>query len=419
MRQSGIDVLLSQLAVSSMVIGAVLLVALLVRRSPTGLVLAAAFGAVAGIVAEPMVWLNEAPLAVLAQAGACAAIAATALVVVRSLLGGAIPELRDRLADILSPACWSGEEPVGAQDLLRRWYVTITATTGAVMGGLLLQGLLVPALAASMQPRNLLVALVLAAVSPFVAGRLHGEGRDRGHSSAAMAEPGSLADGTTGPLPLIILSCLQLWLLAGSAGVILHTGDLRLVYGMIGLGAAAAVVSHYWCAALQSRSPSIIRQTLVPTVLAAAIVQLGPMLVLSGALALDVMELRRGRGGEEFVFVAVFMSAGITLATMAGAVAATFHAVLGGHVIQRYPARQAIALLPAALLLATALQIALMLVAATIAGIDLGSLGFGLGLAAALGWAAGLWAAGFARVVSEGAMARPLARAHATSAAPA
>ena len=220
--------------------------------------------------------------------------------------------LRDDARRDLVPENWldmGRPERLPGRAIVRRWFIAITAATGAVIGAIFgieaFRDAAWEELLSQFSPdlRSLIVALLLpVGLSLFLAEPLQNYVFDVG--SRRTSEPGEklaeiLERGFTwqvaGRIGFILLGWAQVALLATSIQAGIESGDVRLVATMVAAGATPCVVTYYWTAALQREARSILDTTLGSALFAGAIMNYGTALVLIFSFAIGQFEV----GGDE------------------------------------------------------------------------------------------------------------------------
>jgi hypothetical protein len=183
------------------------------------------------------------------------------------------------LKRILLPRLWTGVTAVGppdAKDLVARWFVTIAASTGSIVGSLAGQGDFWHAAIRALAPTHILFTLLLVVVSITLIGPLEeyifGQRLARGDIRGAQeVDHGgarsllqdiwrNLSPRATGRLGLVFLLSLQPTLLHECVGEVVMKGDALATLSVLNAAIFPAFVTYYWSAALQQRERSVARQ---------------------------------------------------------------------------------------------------------------------------------------------------------------
>ena len=406
------------LTVGNLALGGIILLVLMVEGRQR-YAFSATIGAITAIMVEPALkhGLRPAlvPYSVFLYLGCGTALSVLAAFLIRAALDY-FTQFRDIVRDALAPARWElgpGCAQVGQKDLVKRWFVTIAAATGAVVGSVLSLGAVWQALWTALEPRTLLIALLLVAVSMFLVGPLQAYVFDWSAGAKEKSEPSKkladvLAAGdwrSVGRLALVISAYVQLYLLTSCVGSAVRQGDSAVLSMIITSAVTPAVVSYYWSAALQRSASSVRAAALEPAVIAGAVMIYGTALL--GTLTFALLEFQTTIGKSENQSRGVFLLFSPIIAILAAflmsAVTTLPFAAAGGYVIDRLPGRPVMLTLGAALLGVAGAEAMVFSAAAWLIGLDLASIGHWwpllLGTA---GWAIGLWASGFPRLVSAG-----------------
>jgi hypothetical protein len=261
---------------------------------------------------------------------------------------------------------------------------------------------------AALEPRNILIAVLLVAVGFFFSGPVQAYVLDWGSGAKEPSDPSKrlaeiLAGGdwrSIGRFGLVTLAYVQMWLVSSSLATTVKQGDPQVLAVLIVAVVTPAVVSYYWSAALQRSAPSILRAVAWPSVWAGAIMMYGSALALLFKLFVAngaFFPQSPGDRGPMFMFIAV-LAAAVLVALLQSAITTLPFAVAGGYVIDRLPGRRVMLYIGAALAVAAVVVGAVQIPVQLAFGVDAsrGYLPYLLGI---LGWAVGLWASGFPGIV--------------------
>lgn len=410
--QAEFDALLLFWSVATLALGGIILLVVLVESRKI-FAFSGAIGAIAAIILEPVLTpgIIPPPYALLFKVGLGACAAMIAAMIVGLLLAEAVPSLHAQLRENLDPSRWKcGPESaeVAMKDQVRRWFVTIGSATGALVGTTLGLDVFRAAFTASLEPRYILIAVVLVAVGFFFSGPIQAYVLDWGTGAKEPSDPSKrladiLAAGdwrSIGRFALVALAYLQIWLVSSSFGTTVKQGNSQVLATLALAVVTPAIVSYYWSAALQRSAPSVLHAVAWPSVWAGAIMAYGSALVLVFNLfdANDAFVPKsQGDRGPVFVFIAVPAFA-VLVALLQSAITTLPFAAAGGYAIDRLPGRHVMLYVGAALAGVAIVIGAVQILIQSAFGIDASKayLPFLLGI---LGWTVGLWASGFPRLV--------------------
>ncbi len=182
-----------------------------------------------------------------------------------SAVFGLITGLRDRIAAVLSPQLWDPQPapPLSPEDFAKRWFVTVAAATGGLIGGLAGgKDFLTPFLHA-FSPTHILFTLVMAVVSitligpveEYIFGAGRGSADQQGHSDSHASHFESvlrrLSWRATGRLALVVILIMQLNILHVCLEETVSVGDPGAVFTMVLASLAPAIATYFWSASLQ------------------------------------------------------------------------------------------------------------------------------------------------------------------------
>jgi hypothetical protein len=409
------DIILA-VTVGCTALGGVMLLALLMRdwRSYA---LSAFFGLLTGVLMEPVLarWTEAETL--VQRAGPvllCVAAAVLARLIAEMFLEEKFAELRTGASKTLVPENWSepaGLDPVTTRDRVRRWFVTISAATGAAVGGLFGIGQFWTTLGHTFEPRSLVFGVMLVVVSLFLGGPIQGYIFDIGGRAQHVSDPSKkLSDlfsdsRAVGRFVIVLVAYLQVYLLTSCVGATIKQGDSRVIYTVFATATVPAIVSYYWAAALQRRAPSVTDATVLPSLYVGATMSYGIALMVVGRFAYDEFEAAAfgGNGDQRAAGFFLFFSpvAAIIPAVALGALTTLAYSFLGGLAIDRYRGRHAMVAIAAALVVAAILQLGITTGIAYLLGYGPERLRFLTFACGIVGWLVGLWASGFPRLLTD------------------
>ncbi len=199
--------------------------------------------------------------------------------------------LRLRLRAILVPSAWpdSGlREPLTRKALVSRWFVTIAASTGCVVGALMTKPDFWRAAGRALAPTHIFFTLLLTVVSVALIGPLEEyvfsrRTGDMGHEAAAdEGEIGSprgmfediwenFSSRAAGRLALVFLFSFQPTILHSCLEETVNSGDASATFSIVTAAVGPAFVTYYWSAALQRGAPSVMRQAGVASTVLSAV----------------------------------------------------------------------------------------------------------------------------------------------------
>jgi hypothetical protein len=427
MTQTEFENLLLVLTVGCTALGGVILAALLIKgwRSYA---LPMLFGLIAGVLIEPVL----APLLVnppraksLAIVLTCAGVALLARLIAELFLEKLLSEFRTGESETLVPERWTDPANVTMHDHVKRWFVTIAAATGAVVGAV--SGIdsfwttsarttLAQLVHISEEPRSIVLALLLLGVSLFLIGPIQSYVFETGAGTKEPSDPAKkfydlFAKGfnwsAMGRFGLIILAYAQLYLLTNGIGATIKDGSSRVVYTIFAAATTPAIVSYYWSAALQRRVPSVREATVKPCLHVGAIMSYGIALLIVVMLVqgeFDDAMLRKSQADMRNAGMLLFFSPVLAIlpAFVLSVLTTLAYCVAGGFAIDHFTGRYTMLYVAAALLIAAVAQQAVLLPLAWLLGFELDKLRFATFIGGILGWVIGLWASGFPKLLTIG-----------------
>jgi hypothetical protein len=385
-------------------LGGTLAAALILRTPFARTAVAAALGALTALLFIAALGL-EWPAALFVLG--CAMLAAVgAAVVLRMLTNGRGAAFRAWYARICSPQQWNDlPRPLDGRDAVKRWYVALAAGIGAVIGGLVTDdALIAAAISEWTKPSSILVTLVMTAVYLVLAGPLHERIAGSTLASPHTVDPGEptfrvddLASRSLVRMLLVLLAFFALDFVFHCVDESMRNGKWQTLATITQDGVAAAVVSYYCSAALQGAATSVLRRVAGPAFL------VGITVTYPGLAAL-VWGLAGNLGWPMLVGMLLFE---IPVAIVIVLFWYVTCALAAGFSLDRFRARhEMVALLASLLATAILTDFATWLLLRSFAaayGLDPTEI-WGVAdvlrpLLVVLGWAVGLYASGFPRLV--------------------
>jgi hypothetical protein len=326
---------------------------------------------------------------------------------------------------VLSGSLWTGnarQRPLTPNDWARRWFVTVSASTGGVVGAVAAYPQFWGPLKDGLAPERVLFTGLLTAVSLFLVGPVEhyvfhppdrdGAGTDNGEASAVaeMITPGSM--GAIGRLALVfgslfVANFVHSCFAEGAARL-----SVSLLATMVVAGVMPGVVTYYWASALQHGADSISVRAGKGSALLGGILCLGVAIVLSA----DELIPRLGWTNPVLNWAAGTASCAL-IATVLGISYFGSFAFFGGLVLNWTRRRPAINSWLAIAALASCLAaVAVVVVAMTRRVVDTAAPGvapqmppFYLPLLLVCGWMVALGFSDFPRIVTEARSTRTAA----------
>jgi hypothetical protein len=279
-----------------------------------------------------------------------AGFAALAAAIVRAVLDY-FANFRDLVRAAVDSSRWQlGTTPVqlGLKDHVKRWFVTISAATGGVIGSFVGFGVLWDVLYSLRSPRNLLLALVLTAIPLFLSGPLQAYIFDLGANAKTPAEPSKkfsdvLAQGDPlayGRLAMVIVGYFMVAFLISAVGSRVKAGASEILAAVITAAVTPGIVSYYWCAALQRGAPSVVVAATAPSVITSAVMVYGMALlgIVSFSMGMLGSSYGTSQAQQYSLFLAFSPVIAVVVAVLLSAITTWPFAAAGGHVIDRLPA---------------------------------------------------------------------------------
>ncbi|HEY1607330.1 MAG TPA: hypothetical protein VGF77_17205 [Allosphingosinicella sp.] len=338
------------------------------------------------------------------------------------------PAIRRWLQQLLLPRNWpQGPKPgqLSSKQLVTRWFVTIAASTGSVVGALAAQPRFWNAAAEALSPKRILFTLLLMVVSITLIGPLEEYifGRPLARPGATPHEAvhggarsliedlwENFSPHAAGRLALVFLFSLQPTLLDACVREAIIHSDAQASFVVLTSAIGPAFTTYYWSAALQGKTGSISRQAGKSTTYFSAILAFPVTALLCLALAARLSMA----WFDGHVFPAILILAMIGLA-LSGLLAIAIGFVLdgisgyaGGWALDRARDRrnlepwQAVGLL-GGVLVVSKLIVLIITIALLGSMVHTGSLGWRENLLPAtismIGWTGGLLVSGFPQIL--------------------
>ena len=415
-RQTEFDGQLLFGVVGGTTLGGIILVALLVPGWRS-FAWSALFGLLAGIIVAPLnkTWITKPIINIDISSmllGVIAALCARAIA--ELFLEKWLDDIRTKAPAILVPERWPGTEAnTTLRDQVRRWFVTVSAATGSVVGAMIGLDLFWAALASALEPRAILFSAILVGVSLFLSGPLQSYIFDAGARADHLSDPTKKIHDVLAAnidrrgairLSIVLILYLGVYLLSSCVGAAIKHGDPRVVSVLLAAATTPAVVSYYWSAALQRRCASVLEAGWEPSWYAGSIMAYGAGLAVTISLLLSVIDFTPSRSSYNSAGngILLFFSPVIAVlpALLLGAMTTLGHSLAGGFVIDRFPHRHTMTMLAATLALTAAVQGAITLSVMVLMGFSAGNIRFTTFIGSIIGWLVGLYASGFPRLLT-------------------
>lgn len=417
-RQTEFDGQLLFGVVGGTALGGIILVALLVPGWRS-FAWSALFGLLAGIIVAPLnkTWITQPIINVDISSILLGVIAALCARAIAGLfLEKWLDDIRTKAPAILVPERWPGMEArTTLRDQVRRWFVTVSAAAGSVVGAMIGLDLFWAALASALELRSILFSTILVGVSLFLSGPLQSYIFDAGARADHLSDPTKKIHDVLAAnidrrgairLSIVLILYLGVYLLSSCVGAAIKHGDPRVVSVLLAAATTPAVVSYYWSAALQRRCASVLEAGWEPSWYAGSIMAYGAGLAVTISLLLSVIDFTPSRGSYSYNgagnAMLLFFSPVIAVlpALLLGAMTTLGHSLAGGFVIDRFPRRHTMIMLAAALALTAAVQGAITLAVMVLMGFSAGNIHFATFIGSIIGWLVGLYASGFPRLLT-------------------
>jgi hypothetical protein len=318
----------------------------------------------------------------------------------------------------LTPSRWpiAADKALASGDIVRRWFVTVSAATGGLVASLGGLEKFWHALGNALSPGNIIFTFVGATAAVVLFGPLHdyvleaGAGhRDKGNAFAELLE-------TLTPQRIVrfLFAALIAFLIVVSGECVTEAARNSTVDAVILIATAGlmpGVVTHFWSAALQYDAPSVEEQATMPALVAGMIfsfpagVALSIALVASEFFNSDGTFVRDSNVPAMGIFLGIPLFALIFMFLLSIVNFAVF-AFAGGRILDRGRSGGVGLFLLLAVAMA-ALLVVVWIVLQTVAGLILAGrlipdIDRNQILQQALigvGWAAGLWLSGFPQLM--------------------
>ncbi|MDB5580046.1 MAG: hypothetical protein JWR80_5222 [Bradyrhizobium sp.] len=188
------------------------------------------------------------------------------------------PAIHRWLQRLLLPRNWPGgpqPDRLGSKQLVTRWFVSIAAATGSVVGALAAQPRFWNAALEALSPKRILFTLLLMVVSITLIGPLEeyifGRQLIRPGATGHPPEHGgarnliedvwqNFSPRAAGRLALVFLFSLQPTLLDVCVGEAITRGDAQVTFVLLTSAIGPVFTTYYWGAALQGPIDSVARQ---------------------------------------------------------------------------------------------------------------------------------------------------------------
>jgi hypothetical protein len=220
--------------------------------------------------------------------------------------------LTDRIRNALSTRAWLGS-PAHEGDFTKRWFVTVAAATGAVVFAMLVRPHFAGELMAAVGPTRFVFTLLIAAVSVTLIGpvetyifesRIAARGPPGGTSDDTHAEEESrfehmlelMSPRALGRFVLVLVFMMMLTIAHGALEASVHEGDSMDSLTMLIAGVGPAIVTYYWCSALQRCVPSVARRAGVAAAIAGALLIGAPVALMAVPLFMTHLASASGQG---------------------------------------------------------------------------------------------------------------------------
>jgi hypothetical protein len=261
--------------------------------------------------------------------------------------------LQERFAKIVSPREWGTtlQPPPGTQDAARRWYVSVAAATGAIIGGLLTDPSLIEVVSKEALKISSIFATVIMSLTYFaLAGPLHerifgaaASLSSNGGDDEVIVKINAMTSRSIARMVLILILFFALDFLFHCVDESIHSGSWRTLAVIIYAGIAPGVVSYYWSAALQKGADSVRATTVRPSIVLGA-TMLAPGFILVGLVQLYRMVVIEAVPDFNGFLAAALLTLGalafiplmILAAWLGGFVFFGIYAVAGGLALDRY-----------------------------------------------------------------------------------
>lgn len=240
--------------------------------------------------------------------------------------------LRPRLAGWLSPRLWNPQPapPLSPEDFAKRWFVTVAAATGGMIGALAPNNDFLKPLLDAFAPTRILFTILMTLVSITLIGPVEeyifrvspASGEANSHVSAQPSQFESMLQRLSwraaGRLGLVLLLIMQLNIIQNCLEEVVSAGNLASTFDMVFGSLAPAVVTYYWSAALQRCAASITRRSFWSAFLI-GIILLFPANLAGSVPQIALIAAKSSNLSGSFVWVGGFIGAvfGSIIGTMA------------------------------------------------------------------------------------------------------
>jgi hypothetical protein len=333
--------------------------------------------------------------------------------------------LSSRLRRTLVPEHWDGFFPrhyTPPRDHVRRMFVAVAASMGAVVFSLFGLGIFWTTLWEQLSFANVVVTSLLFIVGMFLVGPLQsyifGLGAEKERPADPSAELSELFSSgfdrrAAGRFGLVALAGVQLGLLTNCVAATVQSGNEVVYYTVLTAALTPAVVSYYLSAALQLEPERLTSAIFRPTLFAGAVVSYGIAFISTAALSLVPDDGEAGLSFFAFLLLLIAPVTAIPVALLISAVTTLLPALVVAYAIERFRNGPVMLYVAGGLLavgIAPTIALALYSLIAEAPFTADQFLPFLLGTA---GWIVGLWSSGFPRLLREGKSASGTAAASA------
>ena len=271
-------------AILCALLGGILLIALMVRRTRAQIPLAALLVAAGTLFGEAAPGARPITRVVLGDAALFAALGVVWLFLTKGFLyalskirvGGA--GLTEQLRRSLSSQAWYGAQDavLDTEDLTKRWFVAVAAATGSVVFALVPQRDFLAQLAHAVAPTRIIFTFLIAVVSLTLIGPVeefifesrlaasagsppHGE--REGEESRFQRLVELMSPRAIGRFALVLAFMMVLAAVHSALETRLHEGSGVESFVMVFAGLGPGIISYLWCGALQRGVPSVAGRT--------------------------------------------------------------------------------------------------------------------------------------------------------------
>ena len=290
---------------------------------------------------------------------------------------------------------WSetSRRQLAPRDYAKRYFVAIASITGAVVFALFTNEVLWTALEKALRPQALFGTIFVSTAGAVLVGPFRDYVLDQSGQSDTWIDhlfSGRAALRSVVRFLLVQLAGFAVNLTFNCVSAVLADAEPLLVATVVSVSVAPAIVSYYWCAALQTRPKDLTGELTAATTSAGTVFYLGPALIILAEL------LPKTPGSEALV---LFL--GLVLACLFGFVYCGLFGLAGGMVFGRSGKRGSFAAVIMLALLVVGLQILLQGGMLLLMGAPVGAKWVLVSFAAVAGWLTGLFASGFPQLILE------------------